>query len=101
MGLCGCLNFSKLFKVSLTILTSICGLLYALDTDGFVIPSLEIGDIDGSKTDASEVEASKPASPKVSCKNPILLIRKDKRKYIYIYILSLGYGINYVLKLPL
>jgi hypothetical protein len=52
--------------VSLTILTSICGLLYALDTDGFVIPSLEIGDIDGSKTDASEVEASKPPSPKVS-----------------------------------
>ena len=84
LGLCGCLNFSKLFKVSLTILTSICGLLYALDTDGFVIPSLEIADIDGSKTDASEVEASKPPSPKVSCKTPILLIRKDKRKYIYI-----------------
>ncbi|GMY30963.1 pentatricopeptide repeat-containing protein At3g04750, mitochondrial [Fagus crenata] len=38
--------------------------LYALDTDGFVIPSLEIGDLDGSKTDASEVEASKPPSPK-------------------------------------
>uniref|UniRef100_A0A2N9ITC9 Uncharacterized protein n=1 Tax=Fagus sylvatica TaxID=28930 RepID=A0A2N9ITC9_FAGSY len=59
--------------VSLTILTSICGLLYALDTDGFVIPSLEIGDIDGSKTDASEVEASKPPSPKA---------KKDEKIYL-------------------
>uniref|UniRef100_A0A7N2M8K9 Serine-threonine/tyrosine-protein kinase catalytic domain-containing protein n=1 Tax=Quercus lobata TaxID=97700 RepID=A0A7N2M8K9_QUELO len=33
-------------------------------TDGFVIPSLEIGDLDRSKTDVSEVEASKPPCPK-------------------------------------
>ncbi|GMY30969.1 Na-translocating NADH-quinone reductase subunit A [Fagus crenata] len=43
------------------------------DTDGFVIPSLEIGDIDGSKTDASEVEASKPPSPKA---------KKDEKIYL-------------------
>lgn len=47
-------------------------LLFALDTDGFVIPSLEIGDPDGRRLDASEVEASKPPSPKVSCKHPKL-----------------------------
>ncbi|GLT62595.1 hypothetical protein SLA2020_352180 [Shorea laevis] len=34
------------------------------DTDGFVIPSLAIGDPDGRRLDASEVEASKPPSPK-------------------------------------
>lgn len=34
------------------------------DTDGFVIPSLGIGDSDQSKRDAVEVESSKPPSPK-------------------------------------
>lgn len=34
------------------------------DTDGFVIPSLGIGDSDQSKGDAVEVESSKPPSPK-------------------------------------
>ncbi|KAF3948538.1 hypothetical protein CMV_025478 [Castanea mollissima] len=44
-------------------------------TDGFVIPN-------------SEVEASKPPSPKVSRKNPTLFITKDKRKNT----LSVDYG---------
>ncbi|KAA8527060.1 hypothetical protein F0562_008711 [Nyssa sinensis] len=34
------------------------------DTDGFVIPSLGIGDPELSKTGAAEVEYSKPSSPK-------------------------------------
>ncbi|XP_012071016.1 uncharacterized protein LOC105633093 [Jatropha curcas] len=34
------------------------------DTDGFVIPSLGIEDIDHSRPDASIVESSKPTSPK-------------------------------------
>ncbi|KAF5728462.1 hypothetical protein HS088_TW21G00609 [Tripterygium wilfordii] len=34
------------------------------DTDGFVIPSLGIEDQEKSKTDAPEVEASNPLSPK-------------------------------------
>lgn len=34
------------------------------DTDGFVIPSLGIGDSDQSKRDAVEVESSKPPAPK-------------------------------------
>ncbi|KAK4575757.1 hypothetical protein RGQ29_026635 [Quercus rubra] len=43
------------------------------DTDGFVIPSLEIGDVDRSKTDVSEVEASKPPSPKAKKEENIYL----------------------------
>ncbi|KAF8410862.1 hypothetical protein HHK36_003399 [Tetracentron sinense] len=34
------------------------------DTDGFVIPSLAVGDLEQSKTDAPEVEDLKPSSPK-------------------------------------
>ncbi|KAK7838723.1 hypothetical protein CFP56_019292 [Quercus suber] len=56
--------------------------LYASDTDGFMIPSLEIGDLD------QKVEASKPPSPKVSRKNPTLFITKDKGKNT----LSVDYG---------
>jgi hypothetical protein len=41
-------------------------LLFALDTDGFVIPSLVIEDVDKTNDDAPTVEASKPPSPKVS-----------------------------------
>ena len=48
--------------------------LYAWDTDRFMIPSLEIGDLNQSKTDVSEVEASKHPSPKVNRKNPTLFI---------------------------
>ncbi|KAK7840333.1 hypothetical protein CFP56_016824 [Quercus suber] len=44
-----------------------------LSTDGFVIPSLEIGDLDRSKTDVSEVEASKPPSPKAKKEENIYL----------------------------
>jgi hypothetical protein len=55
-------------------------LLFALDTDGFVIPSLEIGDPDQGRLDASEVEASKPPSPKVSCKHPELLTEERLQK---------------------
>ncbi|KAK7825605.1 uncharacterized protein LOC112036213 [Quercus suber] len=43
------------------------------DTDGFVIPSLEIGDLDRSKTNVSEVEASKPPSPKAKKEENIYL----------------------------
>uniref|UniRef100_A0A2N9IPE4 Protein kinase domain-containing protein n=1 Tax=Fagus sylvatica TaxID=28930 RepID=A0A2N9IPE4_FAGSY len=72
--------------------------LYALDTDGFMIPSLEIGDIDGSKTDASEVEASKPPSPKVSCKNPDNITRlpidKDSSLVAYMHNGVQGRSIN-------
>lgn len=39
-------------------------LLFALDTDGFVIPSLVIEDLDKTNDDAPSVEASKPPSPK-------------------------------------
>ncbi|KAK7852202.1 hypothetical protein CFP56_039860 [Quercus suber] len=56
--------------------------LYTSDIDGFVIPSLEIGDLD------QKVEASKPPSPKVSRKNPTLFITKDKGKNT----LSVDYG---------
>lgn len=41
-------------------------LLFALDTDGFVIPSLVIEDLDKTNDDAPTVEASKSPSPKVS-----------------------------------
>lgn len=42
---------------------------FALDNDGFVIPSLGIGDSDQTNPDAPTVEAAaKPPSPKVSCK---------------------------------
>ncbi|KAK7825607.1 uncharacterized protein LOC112036246 [Quercus suber] len=44
-----------------------------LNTDGFVIPSLEIGDLDWSKTDISKVEASKPPSPKAKKEENIYL----------------------------
>jgi hypothetical protein len=57
-------------------------LLFALDTDGFVIPSLEIGDPDQGRLDASEVEASKPPSPKVSCKHPELLTEERLQKKV-------------------
>ncbi|KAK7852208.1 hypothetical protein CFP56_039859 [Quercus suber] len=43
------------------------------DTDGFVLPSLEIGDLDRSKSDVSEVEASKPSSPKAKKEENIYL----------------------------
>ncbi|KDP39277.1 hypothetical protein JCGZ_01034 [Jatropha curcas] len=42
----------------------ICLSLHWGDTDGFVIPSLGIEDIDHSRPDASIVESSKPTSPK-------------------------------------
>ena len=74
-------NISKFFKVSYCADINLWP-LYASDTDGFVIPSLEIGDLDRSKTDVSEIEASKPPSPKVSCKNPTLFITKEKEKNI-------------------
>ncbi|KAK7838716.1 hypothetical protein CFP56_019291, partial [Quercus suber] len=60
---------------------------YATDTDEFVIPSLEIGDLDRSKTDASEVEASKPPSPKVICilKSVFFeLLRAKREENIYL-----------------
>ncbi|KAK7840334.1 hypothetical protein CFP56_016825 [Quercus suber] len=41
--------------------------------DGFVIPSLEIGDLDQSKTDVSEVKASKPPSLKAKKEENIYL----------------------------
>lgn len=41
-------------------------LLFALDTDGFVIPSLVVEEQDKQNQDAPTVEASKPPSPKVS-----------------------------------
>lgn len=51
------------------------------DTDGFVIPSLGIGDSDQSKRDAVEVESSKPPSPKVSaCSISLFLKYRGKRK---------------------
>lgn len=50
--------------------------VFALDTDGFVIPSLEIGDPDQHMLDAPEVESPKPPSPKVCFKNLRLLMRK-------------------------
>ncbi|KAM7495645.1 hypothetical protein LguiB_030254 [Lonicera macranthoides] len=43
------------------------------DTDGFVIPSLGIGDPDQGKTVASEVEDSKPSSYKASKEENIYL----------------------------
>ncbi|KAE8125387.1 hypothetical protein FH972_020200 [Carpinus fangiana] len=43
------------------------------DTDGFVIPSLEIGDPDQRRHDVSEVEASKPPSPKAKKEENIYL----------------------------
>ncbi|GLT83682.1 hypothetical protein SLE2022_019570 [Rubroshorea leprosula] len=39
------------------------------DTDGFVIPSLEIEDSNTNKVDALELEASKPPSPKTKEEN--------------------------------
>lgn len=41
-------------------------MLDVLDTDGFVIPSLGIGDPGESKPGGVEEEISKPPSPKVS-----------------------------------
>ncbi|KAA8523552.1 hypothetical protein F0562_009975 [Nyssa sinensis] len=43
------------------------------DTDGFVIPSLGIGDHGLSKSDAPEVEDSKPSSPEVKEEEKIYL----------------------------
>ncbi|XP_040990628.1 uncharacterized protein LOC121237810 [Juglans microcarpa x Juglans regia] len=43
------------------------------DTDGFVIPSLEIGDPDQQKLDAPEVESPKPPSPKAKKEENIYL----------------------------
>lgn len=43
------------------------------DNDDFVIPSLGIGDPDHSKTDVSEVEVSKPSSPKAKKEENIYL----------------------------
>ena len=58
-------------------------------------PSLEIGDLDRSKTDVLEVEASKPPSPKVSLKNPTLFITKEKEKKKK---KSVDYGTTYAFK---
>ncbi|EEF39607.1 conserved hypothetical protein [Ricinus communis] len=44
-----------------------------LDTDGFVIPSLGIEDPNHTAADASEVEASKPPSPKIKKEENIYL----------------------------
>ncbi|KAJ4725277.1 Na-translocating NADH-quinone reductase subunit A [Melia azedarach] len=43
------------------------------DTEGFVIPSLGIGDRDESKSDALEAESSKPPSPKAKKEENIYL----------------------------
>ena len=43
------------------------------DTDGFVIPSLGIGDPDQSKADALEEQSSKPPSPKAKKEENIYL----------------------------
>ncbi|RVW50223.1 hypothetical protein CK203_087988 [Vitis vinifera] len=43
------------------------------NNDDFVIPSLGIGDPDHSKTDVSEVEVSKPSSPKAKKEENIYL----------------------------
>lgn len=62
--------------------------MFVLDTDGFVIPSLGIGDPDQSKPNAPVVEASKPSFPKVSCKGYHLIDqeRKQKRKEKFVVI---------------
>ena len=54
-----------------------------LDNDDFVIPSLGIGDPDHSKTDVSEVEVSKPSSPKVSCRT--LFCWHEEDYFIYLF----------------
>ena len=51
------------------VLTFIYG-CFAIDTDGFVIPSLGIGESNQSNPDAPKVEASKTPSPKVRYKCP-------------------------------
>ncbi|KAJ8766552.1 hypothetical protein K2173_023799 [Erythroxylum novogranatense] len=43
------------------------------DTDGFVIPSLGLGDPNQTKEDASEVETSKPPSPQAKKEESIYL----------------------------
>lgn len=49
-----------------------------------MIPSLGIGDPDHSETDVSEVEVSKPSSPKVS--NSIFIcLQKENHFIIYFY----------------